>query len=399
MYSLLLILVVTITMGSTAVSAAQSVKKSQQQAQQLQRTLKKLQKELKQERSKRSAEDRALQKNDQSIAKIGQEISLINKALGKRKKKLQGYLANKKHLQQQLHIQQKKLNLLIKQRYQMGQQTPLKLLINQQDPEQVSRMLLYFEKIQAYQNQQVIDYRELLVAHKLNDSNIDKTEKQLLKDKERLQKEQLAQKNTRIQRKKNLQIYDARIGKKHTKIKKVTADRKRLQKVITRIERAVKKAAKVAKQKASKPVVQKEEKQQIKVVDNRPFKKLKGKLRWPAKGKVVRSFGSKENNLAYDGILIRASQGSAVKAVHTGKVVFADWLRSYGMVLIVDHGAGYLTLYGHNDQLNKKVGQKVFPGEIIALAGSSGGNQRSGLYFAIRRNGQTTNPKSWLMRR
>ncbi|MEH6443614.1 MAG: peptidoglycan DD-metalloendopeptidase family protein [Oceanospirillaceae bacterium] len=391
MYFLLLVLVVAITMSSTTVSAAQSVKKSQQQAQQLQKTLKRLQQELKKERSKRSAEDRALQKNDQSIAKIGQEISLINKALAKRKKKLQGYLANKESLQQQLDAQQNKLNLLLRQRYQMGQQTPLKLLINQQDPEQVSRMLLYFEKIQAYQNQQVIDFRKLLASHKVNDSNIDKTEKQLLKDKKRLQKQQLAQKNTRIQRKKNLLVYDTRISKKNTRIKKVTADRKRLQKVIVRIERAVKKAVKVAKQKASNAAVKK--------VDNRPFKKLRGKLRWPAKGKVVRSFGSKENNLAYDGILIRASQGSAVKAVHTGKVVFADWLRSYGMVLIVDHGAGYLTLYGHNDQLNKKVGQSVFAGEIIALAGSSGGNRRSGLYFAIRRNGQATNPKNWLTRR
>jgi len=77
-------------------------------------------------------------------------------------------------------------------------------------------------------------------------------------------------------------------------------------------------------------------------------------------------------------------------------VVFSDWLRSYGMVLIVDHGFGYLTLYGHNDQLNKKVGSKVSSGEVIAHVGSSGGNQKPGLYFAVRRNGQTTNPAIWL---
>ncbi len=186
-------------------------------------------------------------------------------------------------------------------------------------------------------------------------------------------------KATKVQRKKNILAINKRVNNKRSKIKKLAADKKRLAKIVARI-------AEVVKAKAAK------------VVDNRPFKRLKGQLKWPVKGKIVRRFGSMENNLAYDGVLIRTKQNSPVKVVHTGKGVFADWLRSYGMLLIVDHGAGYLTLYGHNDQLNKKVGDAVFSGEVIALAGSSGGNTRAGLYFAIRRNGKTTNPKHWLIR-
>ncbi len=371
-------LVILCTVTSLSVNAAQSAKKSN--IKQLQKVLNQLQAELKRERAKRSKEERALQKNEQGIAALNSEVSAIDRQLGHLTKNLKGYLANKDDLQHQLEEHRKQLQLVVQQRYKMGRKVPLKLLLNQENPEQVSRMLMYFEKIQQHQSARVQSFIELLAEQDSNNTNIDKTQAQLLKEKRQLLSRQSKLQATKVQRKKNILAINKRVNNKRSKIKKLAADKKRLAKIVARI-------AEVVKAKAAK------------VVDNRPFKRLKGQLKWPVKGKIVRRFGSMENNLAYDGVLIRTKQNSPVKVVHTGKVVFADWLRSYGMLLIVDHGAGYLTLYGHNDQLNKKVGDAVFSGEVIALAGSSGGNTRAGLYFAIRRNGKTTNPKHWLIRK
>ncbi len=377
-----------------ALQAAQSTQSAKKELKGLERSLTKLQKALKKERAKRSKEEQALQKDDQRISQLGSQISGIDKKLKGLSKNLANFLEKKSHIEGQLSQQQQILSALLKQRYQLGEQAPLKLLIKQKDPEQVSRMLVYFEKIRLHQTAQVEAYKALLAQKQTNDVDIDETQQALINQRESIEKARKKLQATRVQRKKNLALSDKKIAKNRTKIAKLAADKKRLNTVVNSIQKAIN------KQKLAQQAAQKKQQQRAlaaaKAADKRPFKQLKGKLRWPAKGKIVRSFGSVENNLKYDGVFIRTKQRSPVYAVHGGKIVFSDWLRSYGMVLIVDHGAGYLTLYGHNDQLNKKVGDKVYSGETIALAGSSGGNSRPGLYFAIRRNGKTTNPKSWL---
>jgi septal ring factor EnvC (AmiA/AmiB activator) len=126
------------------------------------------------------------------------------------------------------------------------------------------------------------------------------------------------------------------------------------------------------------------------------LKKLKRKLSWPIKGKISHSFGSrKQGYLKWKGILLAAPVGKQVKAIHNGTVLFSDWLKGYGLVTVLDHGAGYMSLYGHNQALLKSVGDRVETGEPIALVGQSGGQSQSGLYFEIRRDGQAVNPKAW----
>ncbi|EGA69552.1 peptidase [Vibrio sinaloensis DSM 21326] len=125
----------------------------------------------------------------------------------------------------------------------------------------------------------------------------------------------------------------------------------------------------------------------------------KGKLPWPLKGRVLHNYGSKQTGqLSWKGMVINANYGQSVKAVYSGTVVFADYLRGYGLVVLLDHGKGDMTLYGFNQSLLKKEGDKVSSGETIALAGDTGGQSRPSLYFEIRRNSKTQNPKSWLKR-
>ena len=125
----------------------------------------------------------------------------------------------------------------------------------------------------------------------------------------------------------------------------------------------------------------------------------KGKLPWPLRGKTLHNYGTTQTGqIKWKGMVINADYGQSVKAVYSGTVVFADYLRGYGLVVLLDHGKGDMTLYGFNQSLLKKEGDKVAAGEKIALAGDTGGQSRPSLYFEIRRNSKTQNPKAWLIR-
>ncbi|EIO3979423.1 TPA: peptidoglycan DD-metalloendopeptidase family protein [Vibrio vulnificus] len=127
--------------------------------------------------------------------------------------------------------------------------------------------------------------------------------------------------------------------------------------------------------------------------------KQTGKLPWPLKGSILHQFGTKQTGqINWKGIVIAARYGEQVKSVYPGTVVFAEYLRGYGLVVLIDHGKGDMTLYGYNQALLKKEGDKVTAGEVIALAGDTGGQDRASLYFEIRRNSEAQNPRNWLVR-
>ncbi len=125
------------------------------------------------------------------------------------------------------------------------------------------------------------------------------------------------------------------------------------------------------------------------------FYKQKGRLPWPIAGKLVKKFGSRRSDTRWDGVLIAAKEGADIRAVTTGKIVFADWLRGYGLLVIIDHGKGYMTLYAFNQSLYKKKGDRVKAGTVIAAVGKSGGRTKSGLYFGVRKRGKAVNPVKW----
>ncbi|SMS01440.1 Murein hydrolase activator EnvC precursor [Vibrio mangrovi] len=127
------------------------------------------------------------------------------------------------------------------------------------------------------------------------------------------------------------------------------------------------------------------------------FSQQRGKLPWPLQGKLLHRFGTHQSGqINWKGIVINATYGQAVKAVYPGSVVFSDYLRGYGLVVLLDHGQGDMTLYGFNQTLLKKEGDKVTAGETIALAGDTGGQPVPSLYFEVRRNSKASNPLRWL---
>ncbi|AIY43777.1 Periplasmic septal ring factor with murein hydrolase activity EnvC/YibP [Collimonas arenae] len=132
----------------------------------------------------------------------------------------------------------------------------------------------------------------------------------------------------------------------------------------------------------------------------KPFESLRGQLRLPVRGDVMARFGSKRGDgPSWKGLFIRTPEGAEVKAVAAGRVVFADWLRGFGNLIIVDHGNQYMTIYGNNQALLKRPGDTVKAGDVIANAGNSGGNEQSGLYFEIRHQGRAFDPLGWVTTR
>ena len=178
-------------------------------------------------------------------------------------------------------------------------------------------------------------------------------------------------------RKQTLAMLNKSIANKDQQLHKMDRDQKRLQRLLDTVVSAI----------ANLSLSD----------DGQPFAKRKGKMTYPAKGAIVNRFGAPRINdrLRWDGLLIKASVGSHVSAIHHGRVVFSDYLRGHGLLMIVDHGDGYMSLYAHNQALLKDNGDWVSSGEVIARVGDSGGQNQAGLYFEIRHQGQPTNPSIW----
>ena len=162
-----------------------------------------------------------------------------------------------------------------------------------------------------------------------------------------------------------------------------------------------KKAVERVRAKSKRKAEKKDTKKEKEVVDKKAYKinfaKLKKKLKLPVKGKVLYKYNAKrwDTGTRWKGLFIKAKEGSNVKSVAAGQVVFSDWLRGFGNIIIIDHGKSYMSLYGNNDSLLKHKGEYIKGGEIIALSGNSGGNKYNGLYYELRHNGKPFNPLKW----
>ena len=310
---------------------------------------------------------------NKSVRQLQDKIVLLDNELSK----LDG---EKKALELSIREQSKAIAEQVATAYRLGQQEPMKLLLNQEDPQRLSRVFRYYDyflrqrtvKIDAYTADvaKLADLVTEISAQKLT----------LNQSKQKLVEQQQAVLASQQQRQSTLDKLNASLKSDQQKLSKLSGERSALEKLLSAVEEAI---------------------NDLKIPnDYKPFAKRKGALPWPLKGRVRASFGSSRGgSLRWDGWLIQARAGEPVKAVHHGRVVFADYLRGFGLLSIVDHGDDYMTLYAHNQELLKEVGDWVLNGETLAYAGNSGGRDESALYFEIRRKGQPSDPKQWLVRR
>ncbi len=321
----------------------------------------------------------------QQLATLEKSISQKRRAIRRLNKQINGAQHNLKQLrqeQQQLTIalagQRQRLAAQIRSAYIGGGQEHMKLLLNQQDPSALARVLKYYEYLNQARLDTITAAQTTLAELEQVAVSINQETSQLntLKQQQESEKSQLDQQRTKRQA--VLATINADIATQKEQIDTLKADELRIQELITSLSGIF----------ADIPLA-------IASSDN--FPQLKGKLPWPVIGKALNKFGEQRasGDLIWNGVRLQARQGSDVKAISHGRVAFSDWLPGLGLIIIIDHSQGYMSLYGYNEALFKETGDWVDLGEVIASVGDGGSDNQPSLYFELRYQGKPIDPKHW----
>ncbi|RFC37066.1 MAG: Septal ring factor EnvC, activator of murein hydrolases AmiA and AmiB [Candidatus Nitrotoga sp. SPKER] len=329
--------------------------------------------------------ERAISNSKRKLAELSLQHRAANHTLEKLRQQTQ-------QLEREMQTQQTMLSKLLYQQYLGGKQEYFKLLLNNHDPDQTAREMRYYEYIARSRS----TWLDMLRVNLAQLNEVAQLTQQKSGEIAALQAEENAQQ--KILEKDKLARQQV-INQFAQQLKQQRHEIGRLQRDENRLSQLVAKLSKMLAQKKGKGVFNND-----KLPDNRfdgkPFEQLKGKLTLPVMGQVVNKFGSArpDSTVLWRGLLLRAANGQPVKSVAAGRVVFADWLRGFGNLLIIDHGKGYMSLYGNNETLYKQVGDILRGGDTVAAVGNSGGNEDSGVYFELRYRGEPLDPIKWIAR-
>lgn len=400
------------------VSAAKNSDQPKESLSAVQQRLESLKKKLDNSQDAHKDAADALKESEVAISEANKKLFEINHKQQESKKILAKLAADSIATKQALAEQQKLLSNQLYQQYIHGQQSYIQMILQNKHPSAMARDVHYFSYI-AEARAELINKMQgnLNKINKLNDETTSALKvvaelKQKQIDERRILQSQKQAKS------KIVQTLSQQIAIQRGEIKKLSRDEKRLSQLVERLAKIIPPSTKktpvkrrgisktnqtelIETTKPTKEIIA----QNTLSNDIEPsaennsgnFSALKGKLRLPVRGDVTNRFGSsrEDSGISWKGLFIRASEGAEVKSVATGRVVFADWLRGFGNLIILEHGNGYMSLYGNNQAVLKQVGDNVNAGDAIALVGNSGGNETNGLYYELRRQSRPFDPLSW----
>ncbi|MBO2610004.1 peptidoglycan DD-metalloendopeptidase family protein [Shewanella algae] len=317
-----------------------------------------------------------LRKDEQAIADAARKVNQTENALSDAEKRLSELKQRAAQLDKLKESQQQTLAKQLTSAYLAGNHDYSKMLLNQQDPATIERMLAYYDFLNKARMQAI----EQLKQTRQELSAVQQSEQQ---ERNRLNKLVLDQKaqskrlnQEQDQRQQTLKELQRTISSKASELEQLQIEEASLKRVVEQALAAMRDSPSMD-----------------------GLAKSRGSLNWPTKGRIKNSFGSQRSgNVRWKGVMLSAPEGQSISAVAAGKVIYADWLRGFGMVLVVDHGKGFMSLYGHAQALLKDAGDTVKAGEAVALVGRSGGQTEPGLYFEIRHKGQAVDPANYCRR-
>ena len=292
-----------------------------------------------------------------------------------------------KQTRTRIQVQQTLLSKLLYQHYVNGSQETLRLLLNLQNPHEIARQIAYYGYLSRSRATLITDLRHDLKSAEAAENVVKEKHGELAQiEGQQLSEKRALQKQADI-RKRTLSQLERQIAARQLQVAQLQRDEKRLTDLVERLARA--RAS--AKTPPRKPRVPPD------IASNR-LPKFRGQFQLPVAGELSNRFGSRRSDTGtnWKGLFIRANAGSPVKALESGLVVFADWLRGFGNLIIIDHGDGYMSLYGSNEALLKQEGETVASGDQIAKVGNSGGNAETGLYFEVRYHSRAIDPLQWV---
>ena len=372
-------------------------------------------KSVKEQQAKRSALLEQLKQQEQNISAAGRSLHETQNQLKKLDKEIVSLNSNIKQLQTKKQQQEKLLADQLDAAFRLGKHQGLTLMFKGEEGQREERILAYY----SYLNQ----------AREKNIVALEETTKELQEQKQLEQKKQAEQKttlarqqqekqkldNARASRQKTLNALESTLKEDQKNLAVLKQNEARLRDKIARAEREAKARAEREAKEAARiraQVAEKERQAKQKGSTYKPSESERslmsrtgglgrpaGQAIWPVRGSLLHNYGDViSSELRWKGMVIAANEGTQVKAIADGRVLLADWLQGYGLVVVVEHGKGDMSLYGYNQSALVNVGQEVRAGQPIALVGSSGGQERPALYFEIRRQGKTVNPRPWLGR-
>ncbi|MDH3988382.1 MAG: peptidoglycan DD-metalloendopeptidase family protein [Gammaproteobacteria bacterium] len=281
--------------------------------------------------------------------------------------------------QSELAAESEQLAAQVVAAYTSGQQERLKLLLNQHDPATLGRVLTYYRYMSEYRGENIETVNGFI-------AELADLQKQAAEEENRLagltraRTAELIELDAAQNKRQSLLVsLKSRIAQEGSEIDRLAAQEQDLARLIAELTSIL----------SDYPITSEE-----------PFSKHKGRLTWPIAGNLLHDFGQPRatGSVKWNGVVLAAPRGREVRSIYHGRVVFADWLAGMGLLVIVDHGEGYMTLYGYNETTLKRAGDWVAPGDVIATVGDSGGQQQTGLYFEVRQGTKAVNPRSWVSR-
>ncbi len=373
-----------------------SVDGRRQELEGLRQRIEQLKKEIEQAAEDRSEVADALKQSEQRISDVNRSLRQLGLRLRTLNRELDELSVSTRQTQADLAAQQERLAQLLRSSHAQTGNDALRLLLSGRDPAEVARQMTHLRYVAQARQDMIRDYQSTLARLRALEAqtqarrqSLDQARAEQLRQKKALESEMR-------QRQAVLDKLSDQIRAQRRQVSTLVRDEQRLTRLIERLSRLAARPARPA-QKPRTPGQQVTDVADASLA-NYEFEKLKGRLALPVAGEIVSRYGQPREGggPAWKGLFIRAPQGREVRAVGNGRVAFADWLRGFGNLLILDHGDGFLSLYSNNESLYKQVGELVRAGDVIATVGNTGGQEHPGLYFELRRQGRPFDPLSWV---
>ncbi|MSQ51980.1 MAG: peptidase M23 [Betaproteobacteria bacterium] len=341
----------------------------------------------------RSEAREELRESEQSISQVNRDLRDLSRQRDIVRAGLRSLATRKSAIESEIAQRERDLGAMLAASYRQGEPSHLRLVLSGADPNQTARDLYYVTHILRSQASLMEGMRRDLASLRSIEAEHARNTRQIadIEGDQRARRAELVVQQAA--RRKVLERVSAQLRSQQREVKSLERDQTRLSRLVEEIGKVI----------ASTPGPRGRvnEKLPDPSQSEKPFASLKGALRLPIRGVLTNRYGAirPDGGPSWKGLFIKALAGEEVRAVAPGRIVFAEWMRGFGNLLILDHGADYLSIYGNNESLLRGVGEQVRAGDSVATVGASGGSQESGLYFEIRHEGRAFDPEKWLARR
>lgn len=372
----LVIFWMTLLMGGGALAAADPAAK-EAELKQVRGRIESIRKSIHAEAEKRDALAAEVRKAELNVQSARERLAAVREQRVAAQQRLQSLEKERAETQRSIDAERDALAGELRVAYVNGRQEQLKLLLNQRDPAQLGRMMAWYSYFGRARAERITSINEHLAHLDLVAENIAEETRKLQALEAEQSKEVSSLAGARDSRKQTLAKVQSTLRSRNDQLAKAQREAAALEKLVEQLRRAI---------------------EEFPDFGDQPFARARGRLPWPVKGSVLARFGQLRSGgpLKWQGMVIGAERGSQVRAPFPGRVVYADWLPGLGLLIVLDHGGGFMSLYGHNEQLYRRVGDRVAAGDPLAAVGDAAGFGKPGLYLEIRKGRQTLDPAPWL---